>query len=248
MSAELSDETPASVGAAKPIAPHQPLIFGHRGAAGLVPENTLPGFAKAVELGVDGIELDVHAAHDRLWVIHDATLDRTTSRTGPLADHSVAQLLATDAGNGAQIPQLDAVLAMLPDTVQLNVELKGADTALPVLQATRDWPAERLLVSSFDHAQLRTYRSLGGHARVGVLLDRWQKDVLEVAAELSAWSINLSRRVVTQARMHHLHKSGLRVLVYTVNRLSTARRLADWGVDGLFTDRPDRVSRAALAD
>lgn len=207
----------------------------------------MPSFQRALDLAVDGIELDVYWAHDTLWVIHDATLERTTNGSGTLSDQSPTQLRKLDAGNGAAIPHLEQVLDLIPASVTLNIELKGPATAEPVFNATRDWPPEQLLISSFDHGQLHRYRAAGGCARIGVLLDRWQPEVIETAQQLSAWSINLSKRITTGARVRRIHDQGFRVLVYTVNHLRSARRLASYGVDGLFTDRPDRINRAALA-
>lgn len=225
-----------------------PLIFGHRGAAGLLPENTLPGFARAIALQVDGIELDVYLAHGQLWVIHDATVDRTTNGHGALLDLQPAQLRALDAGGGNVIPALQDVLVQTPDAIQINIELKGPATAEPVWKLTHALPQEQLLISAFDHQQLHAYRGLGGTARVGVLLDKWDPGALDTAQQLSAWSIHLSKRIATRARVRRIQEAGFKVLVYTVNLLRSARRLQRFGVDGLFTDRPDRISRAALAD
>ena len=225
-----------------------PLIFGHRGAAGLLPENTLPSFARAVELDVDGIELDVHCGHGRLWVIHDTTLTRTTGLSGTLEDYPPERLRTLDAGGGAGIPSLTEVLAALPPSIMVNIELKGPHTAAPVFELTRSMPQHRFLISSFDHEQLVHYRALGGNAAVGVLLDRWHDDALDRAHSLNAWSLNLALRITNADRVQRAHAQGFKVLVYTVNQVRTAKRLKRMGVDGLFTDRPDRVSRGALAD
>ena len=114
------------------------LIIGHRGAAGLAPENTLAGFGKAAALGVHAVELDVHCVGGRLLVVHDDHLDRTTSGSGELASLDIAELRALDAGGGQPIPYLEEVFDALPVEVGINVELKGPDTAEPVFSMLRD--------------------------------------------------------------------------------------------------------------
>src|SRR5215468_1025511 len=108
------------------------MIIGHRGAAGLEPENTLRSFARAIEIGVDAIELDVYCVDDHLVVIHDDTLERTTNGRGDVMAHSFAALRRLDAGHGERIPTLDEVLAQMPAHFTVNVELKGKATAAPV--------------------------------------------------------------------------------------------------------------------
>ncbi len=231
----------------QPAEKPKPLIFGHRGAAGLVAENTLPSFARAVALGVDGIELDVHYSQQQVWVIHDSTLKRTTGVSGGLDDYTPAELRSFLAGPDARIPTLAEALTAVPDHVQINIELKGPNTALPVFELTRHENQRRLLISSFDHQELHHYRALGGTARLGVLLDRWRPAALQTARELKAWSLHLALRIVTQHRVASIRNQGFKVLVYTVNQTRTGRRLVKMGVDGLFTDRPDKLSHDALA-
>jgi glycerophosphoryl diester phosphodiesterase len=223
-----------------------PSIIGHRGAAGLVAENTVPSFKAALRHAVDGVELDVYWVHGELWVIHDARVDRTTNGKGRLVDLTRSQLRALDAG-GAPIPTLSQVLAVVPQDLLVNIELKGPGTAEPVCRIAEDLDDRSLLISSFDHEALATYRGCGGTAPIGVLSERWRTGLLDTAAQLQAASINLNWRAVTAARARQVHQAGLALMAYTVNRLPTGRRLARLGVDAVFTDRPDRITRAALA-
>lgn len=223
----------------------QPLVIGHRGAAGLAPENTLQGFLLAAQLGVRAVELDVHCVHGRLLVIHDETLDRTTSGAGALASMDLAALRALDAGNGQAIPYLEEVLEALPKHVGVNVELKSAGTAGPVLEVLeRFGHGQRpLLVSSFDLAELGQFTELaGGRFMVAPLFSRWNHRIPEIAAELDAWSVNLSVRAATRKRIRFVRDGGGRVLVFTVNDAQTAQRLFAWGAAGVFTDYPDRLA------
>jgi glycerophosphoryl diester phosphodiesterase len=222
------------------------LVIGHRGAAGLVPENTLPSFRRACDCGVGAVELDVYAVEGELIVIHDDTLERTTDGTGPLAGRSLADLRRLDAGGGWPIPLLAEVVGVLPEGVGLNIELKGPDTAAPVAAFLADRAPPDVLVSSFEHDELARFRALAPEARVAPLFHRWQEDAWDIAASLGAWAINLSRKIATPDRLARARELGLRSFVYTVNDLEEARQLIRNGATGVFTDYPDRITPALL--
>ncbi len=223
-------------------------IIGHRGAAGLVAENTLPSFRRAVELGVAAIELDIYWHDGELLIIHDDTLNRTTNGRGQLTRRSITELRQLDAGAGAQIPLLAEVFASVPAQVAINLELKGPACAAPVAAALALWlPPHDVLVSSFDHAQLRDFRAVNTSTPVAPLFHRSAQNMLEVGAELGACAINLSSRIATASRLAAIRDAGFGAVVYTVNSLRSARRLARDGATGVFTDRPDRITQAAIA-
>lgn len=224
------------------------LIIGHRGAAGLFAENTLAGFARAVELGVDGVELDVRMAGSEIVVIHDERVDRTTNGAGLVSELGFAELRRLDAGDGQAIPTLTEVLDILPRHVMVDIELKGSGTALPVAgivgdlavdRKTRDLPS--LLVSSFDHDELRRFRDACPEVPCAPLAGRWSDSLESVVRALDAWSVNLSRRAATGAHVRAVRSWGRRCLVYTVNDPETAQALSAIGVAGVFTDYPDRL-------
>ena len=219
------------------------LLFGHRGASGLAPENTLAGFAAAVAFGVDGVELDARMADGEIVVIHDERVDRTTNGVGFVSEMSFPALRRLDAGDGERIPTLAEVLAAVPARVAVNVELKSADAAAPV---ARLLAGERrpLLVSSFDHGLLARFRDACPAVPCAPLARRWSDSLEEVAAELDAWSINIADRIATPARVAKVRGWGRRCLVYTVGALRRARALAEMGATGVFTDYPDRLAPA----
>ena len=224
-----------------------PVIIGHRGAAGLAPENTLPSFEKAVACGVQAVELDVHLCEEQLVVIHDDTLERTTNGTGSVATTRLAELRALDAGGGARVPLLEEVLDVLPETTGVNIELKGSGTALPLAAFLPSPPPRRsIILSSFDHDALREFRSARDDYPLAPLFGRWRRDALAVALEFGSGYINLSGRIVTDERLEAICGAGLRALVYTINDPAVARRLIGAGAWGVFTDLPDQVNRAAL--
>lgn len=220
------------------------LVIGHRGAAGLAPENTLDGFRRAAALGVDAVELDVHALDGALVVIHDDTLDRTTSGQGPLQAQSLTALRGLDAGGGQRVPLLEEVFAALPVNVGVNIELKArgtAELAVPLAKAELALGRD-LLISSFDLEELGHAAALGGSAlKVAPLFGRWPRAGWQVARDLRAWSVNLSLRAASKRLIGEASKRGLRTLIYTVNDRPTANRLAAWEATGVFTDFPDRL-------
>ena len=229
---------------------HRLFCFGHRGAGGYEPENTLRSVRKALELGADGIEVDAYWVDGHLMVIHDDTLNRTTNGTGPIADKSFAYLRSLDAGKGEQIPTLEEVCDTVNRRAVVNVELKGPGTAAPVVKViehyvkTRGWKYQDFLVSSFDHEQLQTAKSLGAEIRIGALIDKKSRDLAAFAERMGAWSLHAGKRQVTPELVADAHQRGLKVFVYTINKPAEFATMRELGVDGVFTDFPDRVVAA----
>ena len=227
------------------------LVIGHRGAAGLAPENTLPSFRRALDIGCQGIELDVHAVHDatgeqQLVVIHDDTVDRTTNGQGPVSRHTAEHIAELDAGDGNRIPRLAEVTALvarhIADTKPLiNIELKGKGTAAPTARFLQTHPGLAVLVSSFNHKELAEFRELDEITPLAPLFERARGNMLETALKLGASCINLSNRLAKASVIEQCSEAGFPVLIYTVNRLHEAQRLKALGVAGVFTDRPDRL-------
>jgi glycerophosphoryl diester phosphodiesterase len=217
------------------------LIIGHRGAAGLEPENTLRSFARALEIGVDAIELDVYCVDGKLVVIHDDTLERTTNGRGNVMATSYEALRRLDAGAGERIPTLDEVLDLIAGRVTVNVELKGEGTAAAVAERVATHPDDDLLISSFDHRELRRFRAAAPKARVAPLFHKASSRMFDIAGALSAWSINLAVELANADRLRAIADNGYRSLVYTVNDEAVASRLRDDGAGGVFTDFPERM-------
>jgi glycerophosphoryl diester phosphodiesterase len=217
------------------------LIVGHRGAAGLEPENTLRSFARAIALGVDAIELDVYCVDGRLAVIHDDTLERTTNGHGLVMDTPFDALRWLDAGAGEVIPTLEEVIELVAGRVAINVELKGDGTAEPVARCIAGQPDAEILVSSFEHAELGRFRRESPNALVAPLFHKPSPQMFDVAAALGAWSINVSGRIATPALLSEIGRRGYRSLVYTINDNSIAGALRGAGAGGIFTDYPDRM-------
>jgi glycerophosphoryl diester phosphodiesterase len=221
--------------------------FGHRGARGHEPENTLRSVRKALELGANGIEVDAHLVEGRLIVIHDDTLDRTTSGVGPVVEKPFAYLRSLDAGRGERIPTLAEVFDTVNRRAVINVELKGPGTAAPVVRLIEQyvrasgWRYENFLVSSFDFMQIQAARRLRPEIRTGALIEKVPPGLAEFAERLGAWSLHPGRRCVTPELVDDAHRRGLKVFVFTVNQPAEIASMAALRVDGVFTDYPDRV-------
>lgn len=226
------------------------LCIGHRGAMGYAPENTLKSFAKAVALGVQCVELDVYCVEGTLLVFHDDFLERTTNGRGRLMDHDLAYLRSLQLAEQQRIPTLQEVCELLDGRVGVNIELKGPNTAPAVAdfllrQSRIDWA----LVSSFDHSALQEMRALMPDVRLGLLLEAGVKSFAWSAQmrALKPYSLHPSLHSVDRPLIARAREYGLKIFVYTVNRISDIKRMEALGVDGVFTDYPDKVlSRVAV--
>ena len=222
-------------------------VLAHRGARGHAPENTIAAFDKAVQLHAPWIELDVQWHDGKLWVFHDARLERCTNGTGWLVDHKAGALAKLDAGGGQHIPLLGDVLAHLKHRVSVNVELKtGAGTAAAVADVLREalthgWKEEQFLVSSFHLPELREFKRRMPAIPLGVLHCGVPLNLAAWGTELAAQVLSLDRDFVEPELIADAHQRGLKVFVYTVNEPEDIARFRAMGIDGVFTDFPERA-------
>ena len=222
------------------------LKIGHRGASGYNPENTLSSFEKAMELGVDMIELDVHVCKSgEVVVIHDDTINRTTNGKGKVRLKTLDELKNVEIKNGEKIPTLFEVLELVDKKVKVNIELKGENTAIPVLEiieefvSKKGWDFEDFLVSSFDFEKLREIKN--PKVRIGVLSKGDFEEALKFAEEVKAYSIHLSLEIMNSEFLGEAHGKGFKVFVYTANEPMEVKKSQELGVDGIFSDYPDRL-------
>ena len=223
-------------------------MIGHRGAAGHAPENTLRSFHKAVELGADMVELDVHlCATGEPVVIHDDTLDRTTDGSGRVRDVSLDDLRQLDAGAGERVPTLVEVIDEMSGRVAINVEIKGLGCVDRVNEVISDAVGDGLvshdglLVSSFHIGMLEWMRALSDDVRLGVLVGDAPSMVLEFAQRVGAYSVNPYHRRMSLEFVSSAHDLGLKVYPWTVNESGNIARAKAMGVDGIISDYPERV-------
>jgi len=223
-------------------------LFGHRGAAGLIEENTLESIAKALSYNVHGIEIDVHCCKSgELVVIHDETLDRTTTAQGNVSDYTLKALKKIKTKAGYTIPSLEEVLELIDGKCELNVELKGKKTSLPVLNLLEEyikntsWTHDHFVISSFDHSQLFDLKKNSSKFKIGVLTEENITEVLPVSKELAAYSIHPPIKSLTGKEVLQAQKLGYKVYVWTVNTEKLIATSKEWGVDTVITDFPNFV-------
>ncbi|MDJ0900603.1 MAG: glycerophosphodiester phosphodiesterase family protein [Xenococcus sp. MO_188.B8] len=229
------------------------LCIGHRGAMGYEPENTLLSIAKALTLGVDWIEIDVHNVEDNLIVFHDRLLSRTTNGTGYIGDYSFADLRSLDAGKGQQIPTLAEVFDTVDRRCGINIELKGSNTAGLVINLiqeyiNRGWQYDDFLVSSFNHYELKQVKDTCPQIAIGSLIYGLPLNYLEIATELNAVAIIPSLDYVTKNLVKNIQNRGFKIFVYTVNETEEINAMKLLNVDGIFSNYPDRVLRAIATE
>ena len=244
------------------------LVIAHRGGRDLGPENTLPLFRQAVAMQVDVLEMDVHLSGDGVLVVHhDRTVARTTDGSGRVDSFSVAELQALDAGyrwsqdgtsfpfraKGYRIPTLAEVFAAFPGQRML-IEIKGGGTAAArsLCGAIREYRMlDRVSVASFAAEPQRAFRGecpsltsavtgeVVGYALLHLLRlgDLYTPDfaLFQVMEQVGALTL------VDQRFVHEAHRRNLPVQVWTVNNEEDMKRLIAMGVDGIMTDRPDRL-------
>ena len=226
------------------------LVIGHRGARGHLAENTLPSIAKALELGVDGIEIDVfRCASEELVVFHDQTLEKLTNATGYIEQLDLDSIRNIEVLNGFTIPTLEEVLNLINGRAMLNIELKCSQTAILTDQMLQTffeketWSAEKILISSFDWEELKLFYEVNKKVPIAILTEDDPLDALPIAKELNAVAINPNYKSLNKENLTKIHKKGLKIYPWTVNQPEEISALLALGVDGIITDFPERVPK-----
>lgn len=215
-------------------------IYGHRGASGLAPENTLDAFRAALELGVDGIELDVRATADgRPVIIHDQSLRRTAGVERNVDELTLAELQQL----APEVPTLSAVLELAGDAVHLDVEVKQPGVEQLILESLAAFADARWALSCFDWDVLAAFRALSADAELWLLMMIESESLYEAAERLGATAIAVNGPALSETVIARAHAAGLRVMAWTVNDVEVAERLRGWGLDALCTDFPERFAR-----
>jgi glycerophosphoryl diester phosphodiesterase len=239
-----------------------PLWIAHRGAGKLAPENTLAAFRLGASFGYTAFECDVKLSADGVpFLLHDATLDRTSNAKGVAGDKPWADLSHIDVGAwhsrgfaGEPLPTLDNIAAFChANGHALNIEIKptpGVERRtgeVVAAEARRLWAGRTTppLLSSFEPAALEGARDAAPQLPRALLIDTLAEGWFERAQALGCVAVVANYRLFDRAMVERLHGANLWALCYTVNDASAARRLLEWGLDGLITDAVDRFSPAA---
>lgn len=222
------------------------LLTGHRGAAALEPENTLPSFYKAIECGATAVEFDVYPTRDGVAVVvHDEELSRLTGARALVTELTFSELSKLKVLGKARIPTLREVLAMAKGRLLVDIEIKKPGVEREVVEALRELEMVRdAIVTSFIPPVLSTVKELDPDIQVGVLLEEWDDEYLEIAKTLRARYVLPHFSVITPELIAKLRSSGMSVITWTVNDGELARRLIELGVEGVITDNPCAVKTA----
>lgn len=240
-------------------------VISHRGANVYAPQNTLPAFQRALDIGVDGFETDVHLSQDGTLVLcHNYTIDKTSNGKGSISQMSIGQLKAHDFGTyfspkfaGTQIPTLREFLELIKQNGGLrvlNIELKSPRAnETSIVRDTIDMVKEfdlfdSLILSSFDPKLLVEAKRIDPTVKTGFLYSpnskvifRVYRNPLEVAKELKADALHPFSMYVNAELVRKTHEAGMTMNVWTVNSPRAIKRFASFGVDGIITDYPDVV-------
>ena len=226
----------------------KPLVIGHRGAMGHETENTLASVQKAMELGVDMIEIDVfNISSGETVVFHDEKVDRLANSTGNIEEYNIVQVRQLTLQGGHKIPMLQDVLKLMNNEVALNIELKGGGTANRVNHIVNYyierevWSLENFVISSFKWDELRAIRDINKDIKIAVLTEKDPLEAIEVAKELNAVAINPHFKALTRENTAKIQSEGFKVYTWTVNEPEDIKRMIEFGVDGIITNYPERV-------
>lgn len=206
---------------------------------GLEPENTLRSFVAAEQGGLDVIELDLHLSKDgALVVMHDTDVDRTTDGTGPIAEKTLEELRALDAGRGERVPVFEEVLAAVRSPLQAEIKDVQAARALAEVMLGRDLVA-RVEVSSFHDEAIAEISRLVPGVRTALIASRYGTDIVDRAVEVGAATVCLNIRRITLEVVEHARKADLRIIGWVVNTQDHLRLVRALQLDGATTDYPE---------
>ncbi len=218
------------------------IIIGHRGAKGHVAENTLASFEKAIALNVDAIELDVHVSSDNeIMVIHDETIDRTTTKNGFVKDFTSLEL------KELLIPTLEDVFHLINHRCIINIEIKDANATKKVIQLIEkfinehDWKYNQFHISSFDWLVLEEVAETNSEIAIGVLTEDSIETALAFAKKINAHSINPYFKILNQEKANLIRANGFKIYTWTVNSAEDIIFVKSLQVDGIISDFPNRI-------
>lgn len=240
-------------------------VIAHRGYSASYPENTILAFQRAINVKVDMIELDVTLTSDFIpIVIHDDTLKRTTSGKGKVRNVSYNTIKELDAGlwfhrdyRGERVPLLQDVLELIArNPVELNIEIKSEahdkrvseknieSQIIPLLRNYKIF--EKTIVSSFEPDVLLRLRKLSDKIKLGFIFDRKLRNISDpfhFAREIGAYSLHLHKRLIKKESSQKSKAFGAKLFSFTINKESEMEAMFSLGVDGMFTDYPERLQK-----
>ena len=228
------------------------MVIAHRGASSYAPENTLAAFDLALQMGVRHIELDVHLTRDgHIVVIHDDTVDRTTSGSGPVTNQTWAELRALDAGSwfgaafvGQRLPTFAEVLERYKGRVHIHTEIKGHSASLSqqTVDVIRQHGMEaQVTMTSFQKVRLEEIRAYAPALPTGWLVGEVNDTIIAQARELGLTQICPRANTLTPELVHRLHAEGFVVRAWGVTTEEVMQQAVQVGVDGMTVNFPDTL-------
>lgn len=226
--------------------------IGHRGAAGYETENSLRSFAKAIELKVDVIELDVQVCKSGEPVVfHYKILDKITNGSGKISKKSLNEIKRWKLANGEKIPTLEEALDLIDKRVALNIELKGKKSAKPVHKVIaryikeKKWPKDFFYISSFNRKEIKDFRKIDAGFKIGYLVSGKRLGMYfgkyNFAKKNQLYSLNVYYKKINKKLVFKVHQKGLKVFAWPVNEKKDIEKMKNLNVDGIISDFPDRI-------
>jgi len=229
---------------------HNTLNIGHRGAKGYVAENTIESISKAIELGVDGIEIDVFKClSGDLVLFHDQDLKDLTGKSGQIENLTINELEEFLVLGKYKIPTLNDVLIKIESPLFVNIELKGSDTAGATSKIIADfsrrtsWTQDNFIVSSFNWNELKKFRSIDNNTSVGVLVSKSISinEAIEFGKKINAQAIHPNYQLLDEITVKKIKNNGFKTYTWTVNNKDDINFMKKIKVDGIISDYPDRI-------
>ena len=229
---------------------HNTLSIGHRGAKGYVAENTYESISKAIQLGVDGIEIDVFkCASGELVLFHDKDLKELTGESVLIENLTIKELEQFLVLGKYKIPTLKDVLTRIEKPLFVNIELKGLNTAQATSKIIADisrstsWSLEHFIVSSFNWDELELFRSIDKNTSVGVLVSKSMSinEAIEFGKKINAQAIHPNFKLLNDKAVKKIKNNGFKIYTWTVNNGDDINFMKKLEVDGIISDYPDRI-------
>ena len=219
---------------------------------GHVLENTIESVQKAIELNVDGIEIDVFKSKTgELVVYHDPFLSRLSNSNAFIEQISLDSIKKIELIGGYFIPTLKEIVDIIPEKIFLNIELKGQDTAFETNKIiinylnTYNFPVSKFIISSFIWDELKKIRSFNKDIPIAILVDSLYKidDAIKLAKQINAVALNPNKEFITKEIVNKIQSKNIKVYPYTINTPRNIRKMRSMGVDAIITDYPERIKR-----
>lgn len=228
------------------------LVIAHRGASAVEPENTLRAFARAIEMGAQMIELDLHRTRDgHVVVIHDDDISHTTNARGRVSQLTLEEVRTADAGKGERVPTLQETLALTRGRVQLYLEIKAPQAAAETLRIVREFSCQsEVMLASFDLALMKQLGETVSDMEIGLILGtpslnphvRWREAFPWRALRYYQYqTLCMQVKLCSAILVRKIKQQGKKLYVWTVNSESDYARMIACNIDGIVTDTPDRL-------